>query len=87
MAVHFVCIWHLVGLDHEAVCRDRLGVGQSFFIFCLCPQTGSLGAQLSSTWSIAVRALLRFVTVRALLRFVTVSGRERGQRERKKEIL
>ena len=22
MAVHFVCIWHLVGLDHEAVGRD-----------------------------------------------------------------
>ena len=31
MAVHFVCIWHLVGLDHEAVGRDRRGVGQSFF--------------------------------------------------------
>ena len=26
MAVHFVCIWHLVGLDHEAVCRDAYGV-------------------------------------------------------------
>ena len=33
MAVHFVCIWHLVGLDHEAVCRDRRGVGQYFLIF------------------------------------------------------
>ena len=31
MAVHFVCIWHLVGLDHEAVGRDRRGVGLSFF--------------------------------------------------------
>ena len=28
MLVHFVWTWHLVGVDHEAVCRDRLGVGR-----------------------------------------------------------
>ena len=34
--MHFVWVWHLVGLDHEAVCRDLRCVGQKA-VYEPCP--------------------------------------------------